>query len=158
MATYTDTLGYNKGSAEHTANMPKAYCVSVVMNFADITAARVAAGATALANGDIQQAIQVPAKTYVMQAGIDVTTAEGATQTFDLGDGSDPDGWLDGVNGNTVASYAPAKVLAEATPNTIVGYSVGGKYYSAADTIDIVSVNASDTAVVRVWAVMIDCS
>jgi len=157
MATYTDTLGYNKGSAAHSAFTNKSYIVAVEMNFATITADRLAAGATALGAGDILQAINVPAKTLVLSAGIDVTTAEGATQTFDLGDGSDPDGYLDGVNGNAVATYAPTFALAEAAPNTLVGYATG-KVYDAADTIDLVQVNACDTAVVRVWAVMADLS
>jgi hypothetical protein len=157
MATYTDTLGYNKGSAAHNANTSAAYCTTVEMDFAAITAARLAAGATALGAGDILQAIPVPAKTYVLKAGIDVTTAEGATQTFDLGDGDDADGYLDGVNGNTVAGYGSTYVLTEGTPNVIIGYGFG-KYYNAADTIDLVQVNACDTAVVRVWAVMVDCS
>ena len=157
MTTFTDTLGYNKGSAAHNANTSGAYCTTVEMDFAAITAARLAAGATALGAGDILQAIPVPAKTFVISAGIDVTTAEGATQTFDLGDGTDPDGYLDGVDGNAVAGYGPTHVLTEGTPNVIIGLGKG-KYYSAADTIDLVQVNACDTAVVRVWAVMIDCS
>ena len=157
MATYTDTHGYDKGSAAHSAFTNKSYTVVVEMNFADITAARLAAGATALGAGDILQAIQVPAKTFVSAAGIDVTTVEGATQTFDRGDGDDADGWLDGVNGNAVAVYSPTHVLTEGTPNVIIGYGYG-KTYSAADTIDLVQVNACDTAVVRVWAVMSDLS
>tara|TARA_R110000803_G_scaffold38467_1_gene83214 strand:- start:2488 stop:2967 length:480 start_codon:yes stop_codon:yes gene_type:complete len=158
MATYTDAFGFDKGT---TASFPdkgmsKISMVEVDMNLATITAARVTAGATALAGGDILQALLIPAKTYVLAAGIDVTTAEGATQTIDLGDGADADGYLDGVNGNAAASYASALALAEGTPNTIVGFS-NGKYYSAADTIDVVFVNAADTMVMRVWAVVVDC-
>ena len=92
-----------------------------------------------------------------MMVGLDVTTAEGGTLTVDVGDGSDADGYLDGVNANTAASYATALSLAEATPNTVVGYS-NGKYYSAADTIDVKTVNAADTAVMRLWALVADCS
>ena len=44
-----------------------------------------------------------------MQAGLDVTTAEGGTLTIDVGDGTDPDGYLDGVNANTTASYATSQ-------------------------------------------------
>jgi hypothetical protein len=64
---------------------------------------------------------------------------------------------LDGVNANTVASYASAIALAEGAPNTFVGYGAG-KYYSAADTIDVITVNAADAAVVRVWALVADCA
>ena len=33
-----------------------------------------------------------------------------------------------------------------------------GKYYAAADTIDIKTVNAADAAVMRLWALVADCS
>lgn len=157
MATYTDTLGFNKGTAT-TGPLPhdalnKVGVISVDLDFAAITTARSDAGATALGAGDILQVIDLPAKTHVLVAGIDVTTAEGGTLTLDLGDGGDPDGYLDGVDGNVATSYASALTLAEGTPNTITGYSEG-KYYSAADTIDLVMVNATDTAVMRVWALV----
>lgn len=159
MATYTNGIGYNMGS---TAGFPakglnRVSRMAVELDFAAITAARLAAGATALGAADILTVLSIPAKTKVLAAGIDVTVAEGGTLTLDLGDGSDADGYLDGVDGNTVASYANALVMVEAAPNTILGYS-NGKYYSAADTIDLVTVNAADTAVVTVWALVADCS
>jgi hypothetical protein len=158
MATYTDTHGYDKGSAASSAKGLNLIRVEkVTMNFATITTDRVTAGATALGAGDILQALHVPANTFVISAGINVTTVEGATQTFDLGDGDDPDGYLDGVNGNAVASYSPTHVLTEGAPNVIIGLGKG-KMYTAADTIDLVQVNACDTAVVVVWAIMVDCS
>lgn len=157
MTTYTDGTGYNLGSAAIPAKSPAVRVVSVDLDFAAITAARSAAGLTALANGDILPVIQVPAKTHVLAVGLDVTTAEGGTCTVDIGDGSDTDGFLDGVDANTVASYASSLTLAEGAPNTITGYSEG-KYYSAADSIDLLMVNAMDTAVVRAWAILADCS
>ena len=158
MATYTDTHGYDKGSAASSSKGLNLIRVEkVTMNFATITTDRVAAGATALGAGDILQALHVPAKTFVISAGITVTTAEGATQTFDLGDGDDADGYLDGVDGNSVAGYGPTHVLTEGTPNVIIGLGKG-KYYDSADTIDLVQVNACDTAVVEVWAIMVDCA
>lgn len=157
MATYTDAYGFNKGAATSgpipNAALHTVGVISVDLDFADITAARLAAGATALGAGDVLAVISLPAKTYVLRAGIDVTTAEGGTLTLDLGDGTDPDGFLDGVDGNAVASYASTLALTEAAPNTVTGYS-NGKYYSAADTIDLVMVNATDTAVMRVWALV----
>lgn len=159
MPTYTDALGFNKGT---DAAFPEKGTRAVTMlevdlDMAAITAARLAAGATALANGDGLEVLRIPAKTLVLRVGLDVTTAEGGTCTIDVGDGTDPDGFLDGVNANTVASYCSALALAEAAPNTVVGYS-NGKYYSAADTIDVVFVNAADAAVMRVWALVVDCS
>lgn len=157
MATYTDSHGFNKGTAAYPyAGHTRVHFIEVELDFAAITADRAAASATALANGDILEVISLPAKTYVLGVGLDVTTAEGGTCTVDIGDGSDGDGYLDGVDANTVASYATGLALAEGTPNTIVGYS-NGKYYSAADTIDLTMVNAMDAAVVRLWALVVNC-
>lgn len=158
MATYTDSLGFNKGSAAfHAAGLTKVNRVEVELDFAAIAAARSAAGATALTSGDVLEALPLPAKSLVLAVGLDVTTVEGGTLTIDVGDGSDTDGYLDGVDANTVASYASALALAEGTPNTVVGYGAG-KYYSAADTIDVKLVNAADAAVVRLWALVVDAS
>lgn len=157
MATYSDGIGFNKGSAGGVpaTALHKVGVISVTLDFAAITAARSAAGATALGAADVIEALPIPAKTVVLRVGLDVTTAEGGTLTIDVGDGSDPDGYLDGVNANTVTSYSSALALTEGTPNTITGYS-NGKYYSAADTIDVTTVNAADTAVVRLWALVAD--
>jgi len=158
MATYTDSLGFNKGSAGfHNAGLHKTHRVDVTLDFAKITAARLAASATALTSGDVIEAIPLPAKSLVLRVGLDVTTAEGGTLTIDVGDGTDPDGFLDGVDANAVASYCSALALTEGAPNTVTGYS-NGKYYSAADTIDVKIVNAADVAVMRLWALVVDCS
>ena len=159
MATYTDSLGFNKGSAGFRADgLTKVTRMEVVLDFAKIAAARSAAGVTALASGDVLEVIPVPAKTLVMRVGYDVTTAEGATATFDLGDGSDADGYLNDVDLNSVGSGVMSLALTEGTPNTIAGYS-NGKYYSAADTIDMtLNNNAINVAVVRVWALVADAS
>ena len=159
MPTYTDSIGFNKGTAaaypyEGTRAVTK---VEVELDFAAIAVARAAAGATALTSGDVLEVIQLPAKSYVMAVGLDVTTAEGGTLTIDIGDGSAADGYLDGVNANTVASYASTLALTEGAPNTVTGYSAG-KYYAAADTIDVKTVNAADAAVMRLWALVADCN
>jgi len=159
MPTYTDSLGFNKGTAaafpyEGTRAVTK---IEVELDFAAIAVARAAAGATALTSGDVLEVIQLPAKSYVMAVGLDVTTAEGGTLTIDIGDGSAADGYLDGVNANAVASYASTLALTEGAPNTVTGYSAG-KYYAAADTIDVKTVNAADAAVMRLWALVVDCN
>ena len=164
MATYTDSLGFNKGDAGfHVAGLNKISRVEVVLDFAKITAARAAASATALTSGDVIEAIPLPAKSLVMAVGLDVTTAEGGTLTIDVGDGTDPDGFLDGVNANTAASYQSGNnlTLTSGTPNAVEGtpYAYGlGKYYSAADTLDLKIVNAADVAVMRLWALVVDCA
>ena len=125
------------------------------LDFAQIAAYRASAGLAALGSGDVYELFSIPAKTLVLRAGFDVTTAEGATATAHLGDGADADGFLVSVNLNSVASGANIPTLAEAAPNTIVPAYGFGKYYSAADTIDLTLNNASiDAAVVRVWIVV----
>jgi len=151
MATYNDGKGYKLGTgAAHVAKgINKVSTISVDLNFATITTERAAAGLTALAAGDVLEVIRVPANTLVTNVALNVTTAEGGTLTIDVGDGDNPDGYLDGVNANATAAYL-----------TVAGTDAfeAGKFYTAADTIDVVTVNAADTAVMTLTAVMVDCS
>ena len=151
MATYNDGKGYNfgTGAAHVAAGINKVSAVTVELNFATITAERAAAGLTALGATDVLEVIRVPANTLVTNVALEVTTAEGGTLTIDVGDGDDPDGFLDGVNANTAAAYIPVAGTA--------AYEQG-KYYTAADTIDVTTVNAADAAVMKLTAIMVDCS
>jgi len=73
MADYTDSLGFNKGTAAFPANVTEVSKFSVELDFADIVAARSAAGATALVAGDTLQVIALPAGSVVLSAGLQVT-------------------------------------------------------------------------------------
>lgn len=159
MATYTDSLGFNKGSAAFDASgLTKVTRMEVNMDFTAIAAARSTGGATALAAGDVLEAIPLPAKALVLRVGVDVTTAGTAGITLDVGDGSDTDGYHDGITADAVGSFCSALALAEGAPNTIVGYS-NGKYYTAADTIDVKIVGDVPGALVcRVWALVVDAA
>ena len=55
------------------------------------------------------------------------------------------------------ATIAAAAYSLNAAAGTPTGYA-GGKFYTAADTIDVVTVNAADTAVMSLTVVMVDCS
>lgn len=151
MATYNDGKGYNlgTGAAHVAAGINRVSSVTVDLDFAAITTARAAAGLTALAATDVLEVIKVPAKTLVTNVVLEVTTAEGGTLTIDVGDGDDPDGYLDGVNGNAAAAYIPVAGTAAFEQ---------GKFYTAADTIDVTTVNAADAAVMKLTAIMVDCS
>lgn len=151
MATYNDGKGYNlgTGAAHVAAGINKVSAVTVTLNFATITTERAAAGLTALTATDVLEVIKVPANTLVTNVALNVTTAEGGTLTIDVGDGDDPDGFLDGVNANATAAYLPVAGTA--------AYEQG-KYYTAADTIDVTTVNAADAAVMTLTAIMVDCS
>ncbi len=151
MATYNDGKGYKLGTgAAHVAKgINKVSTISVDLNFATITTERAAAGLTALTSGDILEVIRVPANTLVTNVALNVTTAEGGTLTVDVGDGSNDDGYIDGVNANATAAYI-----------TVAGTDAyeQGRFYTAADTIDVKLNNAADAAVMTLTAVMVDCS
>ena len=106
------------------------------------------------ANGDIIQALNVPAETLVIAAGLEVLTASSSSVTMDLGitgataGHNDPDCWVDGYDA-TGTGHAPMDAT-DAAAMLIV---------KTADTIDILIGGAQDTAgKVRVWALMCDIS
>ena len=106
---------------------------------------------------DVLQLINVPAYTRVLAVAWVVNTVEGGTLTFDIGDGDDPDGYIDGANGNALAGGDSGDmVLEEAAPPTMLGYALEGQYYSAADTIDLIPVNDADAAKITVIAFLRD--
>ena len=161
MVAYTDTVGFNKGSAAHTEHNPKMYLMQVDLDFVKITADRAAASLTALAATDSLAILNIPAKTFVMAVGIDVTTADGTAGTIDIGEtGGDVDGWINGHDGNAVGSACSTNnTLVEGTPNVFEPALGNGKYYASADTIDMLFLTApQDASVMRIWAVCIDCS
>ena len=97
----------------------------------DASDAAVENGTAILAN-DVFQMITVPANSFVLNVRAEVLTAEGATCTFDVGDGATADGYIDGQDGNSAASVTSWDE--DGTKTEAFGH---GKYYSAADTIDI---------------------
>ena len=155
MAAYTDTHGFDKGSAAHPAKgINRVGYIEVVLDFAEITAARVTAGATALTAGDSLEVISLPANTLIMAVGATTQTAEGAASTFDLGfTGGDVDGFVDGGNANATGTTSSNGALLSGDNQT--------HYLATADTIDMligVSGAVTDAAKIKVWAVVADCS
>jgi hypothetical protein len=150
MAAYTDTHGFDKGSAAHPAKGIN----RVGLDFAEITAARVTAGATALTAGDSLQVISLPANTLILAVGATTQTAEGAASTFDLGfTGGDVDGFVDGGNANAAGTTSSNGALLSGDNQS--------HYLATADTIDMligVSGAVTDAAKIKVWAVVADCS
>lgn len=112
-------------------------------------------GKTPRAQNDVLECFKVSKGTEVIAVHTEVVTAEGGTLTYDVGDGDDVDGYLDGVDGNVVGVSRMALALVEAGPNTVLGYS-GGKLYTADDTIDLKLLNAADKAVIRLTAYVIN--
>ena len=126
MATYTDTIGFNRGSASSVdANRGQIWKVQITMDMPKIIAARLAAVATALAFTDVLQVLPVAAGTLVLDVTGEVTTAGTATSTIGVGDGGSTSRFL--------------TTLDTATATTGVSAVLAAPYhYTAADTIDVI--------------------
>ena len=137
MATYTRTGA--GGTTGHPANGRTPYLVE---NTIDISAINSSSGT---ANGDVVNALDIPAETLIMEAGIEVITALSSSATMDLGiTGGDVDRYVDGDTNATGYSTLTA------TARVVV---------ASADTLDILTGGADSSAgKVRVWAVLCDVS
>lgn len=86
MVAYTDSLGINKGSVALASSYTNRFMVmEYTIDFAKIAAARLAAGATALANTDTLVLATLPKGTYIVGGSVKLLKAEGAAATIDLG-------------------------------------------------------------------------
>ena len=137
MATYNRTGA--GGTTGHPANGRTPYLVE---NTIDVSAINGDSGA---AQNDVLRALDIPAETLVMEAGIEVITALSSSATMDLGiTGGDVDRYVDGDTNAT--GYATLT----ATARVVV---------ASADTLDILTGGADSSAgKVRVWAVLCDVS
>lgn len=116
-------------------------------------------GGVGLAQNDIANAIDVPANTFVFGVLAQVVAGEESSNmtACEIGDGADPNGWI--VTKNATAAFVAFSgpvSLTEGAPNTVTGYSAG-KFYSAADTIDLKNTTAATvkTGKVRITAWML---
>jgi len=151
MATYTDSLGFNKGTAAFPAVVDQISKFEVTLDFAAIVAARAAAGATALAAADVLEVIRLPAGSVVLSAGLKVTFAEtvNTTATFDLG--------------HTGGTPAAANAYANDLASNALGYGIAAlanpTAVTAADTIDLLINTAAPTnCVVKAFAFVANVS
>lgn len=151
MAAYTDSLGFNKGTAAFPSNTNSVSKFEVELDFAAIIAARSAAGATALVATDTLQVINLPAYCVVLAAGLNVTSAEtvNTTATFDFGyTGGTP------AAANVYCDDFASNALAMDSDNL-----ANPTVIKSADTIDILLNTAAPTnAVVKAWAIVADCA
>lgn len=95
----------------------------------------------AMAQNDVAEVLTIPAGTFIQGVVWEVETVEGAARSFAVGDGSGTSGFVTTTSANSLASGCSALALTEGTPNTVTGYS-SGKYYAAADTIDVLAVTS----------------
>lgn len=149
MATVTTLAG---GAVSRNTPSRQVYFIE---NEIDFAAAAVAKG-SALAAADVIEAIEVPAGSVILNAGIEVTAAlvgEAADTRLDLGvTGVDADVFVDGADLTASVAGAYAQNAAAYQP-VVIG--------AAADTIDLL-VQASTTpptaGKLRIWALLMDVS
>lgn len=129
----------------------KSYSIEATIDFT--------VAAYTLAQNDILEALVIPAKTFVERVIAEVLTVEGAARNYAIGDGVTTNGYITTTTANTLGITAQALTLTEAAPNTVTGFT-NGKYYSAADTIDILAVTSGGltTGKIRVTAFCRDLS
>lgn len=145
MAAYTDSLGFDKGTAAYPANVTDISKFEVTVDFAEVKSARSAAGATALVATDTLQIISLPAGSVVLSAGMNVISAEtvNATATIDIGyTGGSPA--AANVYGNDLATNSTGLKAADLANPTVV---------ISADTIDVLLNTAvPENAVIKFFA------
>ncbi len=143
MATYDLTVGGSTGAAAHLSG--RIFTQSIEIDFNE----------TNRSATDVLNLFDIAAGSQVLFVAWEVLTAEGATLTFDIGDTSDPNGFISGANGNAIGRGANTLTMTEGAPNTVAAYS-GGKFYTAAGTIDLVLGNNAANAKIKVSAVYLD--
>lgn len=112
---------------------------------------------TAAAQNDVIEALSIPAGTLIQGVMWEVITVEGASRNFAIGDGDDTDGFITTTTANSAATGCSALAGAVAggasdpasDPLIVTGYSAG-KYYSAADTIDILAVTSGGLTTAKI--------
>lgn len=117
MATYTTYVGGEvvaNGSGGNAAGFPMRTVLTGVFD----TSLR------NLAAADVLEVVKIPAGTLVESVLLEVLTVD-ATQTVNVGDGADPDGYVAAADAAVLGTVLGAGALA------------GGKFYAAADTIDV---------------------
>lgn len=119
----------------HKSTFAKPYFVDVVIDFSTTTNA----------TDDVFQAIEVPAYTMVLNAGIEVLTADtaGNSGTVALGDGS-------------ITYVAAAVPTSTAFMTSFDAVAEGFVDYKAADTLDVTVGTGAINAKIRVWAILCD--
>ena len=136
-------LGANIAPSVHGTRFPVHYAENVI----DLAVAAAAKG-SALAASDVIEAVDVPAQSIILAAGIEVISAQvGATvMTLDLGvTGIDVDAYVDGFDYITAVAGDYAQQPAAYQP-IVIG--------NTADTVDVLLATVTGTATggkIRVW-------
>jgi hypothetical protein len=155
MPAYTDSLGFNRGDrAVDWTGSSRRSLQQVDLDFAAIAAARLTAGATALASTDTLEIILVKPGNFVRLLGWELVRAEGAAATLSIGDAAAAAGYGPAVDLNgTPGWFNNPLVLTEGAPNTFAAY-FGGKVYPGVANSAVratLNQNSIDLARVILW-------
>tara|TARA_Y100001973_G_C5137666_1_gene301224 strand:+ start:85 stop:576 length:492 start_codon:yes stop_codon:yes gene_type:complete len=149
MATVDVSNGLNGGTHPSRAIRKEPYKIEIDVDFANVASVK----GTALVHSDVIQIIDVPAKTMVWAAGLEVVTPPDGDASADIGiTAVDPDAFVDGYSLDGASTGDMTNLPAAYQPQVV----------ASDDTIDMLIVANSSAAptsgVVRVWAVMQDVS
>lgn len=138
MVAYTDSLGFYKNTKGFTSNYTNRLGVMEIdIDFAKIAAARIAAGAAALASTDTLVIGVLPKGSFVLSGVATLVKAEGAAGDVDVGiGGGTVDFWIDGFNLNVAVG-------------STAGYADTAGYYCTADTNILMTINSNSLDVAR---------
>jgi len=137
--TYTDGEVVAKASGGNYAGAPVR---TVLTGYYDSTRRNMTV------DGDTMEVVNIPAGTLIESVILEVITAEtSATPTIDVGDGTDPNGWVAAASSATIAKLLGAGAYVVA----------GGKFYATADTLDI-AMPTGDDATTLVCKIHVICT
>lgn len=137
MTTYTLTARPDKYPHSQMVAQTPVRTVSAVFSGPDATTFK----GSAIATTNVFELISIPAGAFVLSVAYKVTTVEGGTCTFGIGDGAGTSGYASAIDGNTSAD-------AQSFNGTTTPTFGVGKYYAAADTVDLILSTGTAAAVV----------
>lgn len=147
----TSSINSGHTPARHARAMP--YLAEAEIDFATVLATK----GSAIAANDIVHVMDIPAKTLVMGAGIEVITpTDAGTLTVDLAL-AELDEFVDGMDlSSTVAAGTMSTTAGGAAD------AASSQMATADDTLDMKIATQVDAAIttgkIRVWAILCDCS
>lgn len=135
MATISTYVIGGTGGHPSRRDVRGVYIVDCTVNFTNV------AGQTA-GGGDTIKLMNFPADTYIVAAGLKVTTVGTGAGTLKVSDGT-----------NDYTTTADMTTLGEQTISAIVG-----KYQTAAGSINVITATASVNGTAQVWALLADAA
>ena len=145
MALGDNTLATARGNTQRGRNP---YMVQTVVNMATALSDK----GSALAAADVIPAIAVPKGTCILNAGIEVDTAQTSASalTLDLGTGVDADVFVDGFDGTSAAGVLAQNPAVYQPVMAVADDNIDLKIATLTGTLS--------TGKFRVWAILMDCT